>query len=388
MSCGVGRAWTQSRVWTLSLSPTLVAMLGDPLLQARYRDYLGRRARLCEAEVNRHRDEPRLRALAQGYRDDLRRLAALYLDCLGGDLVRAFADLEAAGLVELMTTAATHGYPAPVAHPSRGGPRPASGGTRRLSRRLRPSEPGPLAPGVRLLRGPRSGDRRRRLRLFRRGYPRSPGRKTAPAHGSKGPAGGGCRGCLLRPGPGLGPGDLVADRGISGSPGLPRVPQRHRSVPRPCWLGDFLPHGVCGRHRGSQYHRVDRRDLSQGPLRPRRRCQSGGGRRRHLPHAAPGRPGAGPALGGTCPSWACPDDAESFGHWWHEGPRFLARRPRRAGGPGRSMFETSLGAYLDRHGCVGAARLAPSSWGEHGYNAAWLTRDTGWDLPPIGRRCR
>ena len=95
---------------TLSLSPTLVAMLGDPLLQARFLDYLGRRTRLCEAEVLRRRGDPRLAALALGYRERLAGLAGLYRDRLGGDLVGAFAALAKAGVIELMTTAATHGY--------------------------------------------------------------------------------------------------------------------------------------------------------------------------------------------------------------------------------------------------------------------------------------
>ena len=239
---------------TLSLSPTLVAMLGDPLLQARYRDYLGRRARLCEAEVNRHRDEPRLRALAQGYRDDLRRLAALYLDCLGGDLVRAFADLEAAGLVELMTTAATHGYlpllrtrPEAVRAQLRVGQTP--------SRRLRPSEPGPLAPqSAAITEGLEAGSPPLRLRLSS-WIPTILGARPRPHMGVKPAGGGGVRVACFGRDPAR-PGRSVADRGISGSPGLPRVPQRHRSVPRPWPAGDFLPHGVAAAPTGIKYHRV------------------------------------------------------------------------------------------------------------------------------------
>jgi predicted glycosyl hydrolase (DUF1957 family) len=41
----VGR--NQGPCLTLSLSPTLIAMLGDPLLQTRYLAYLARRTRLA-----------------------------------------------------------------------------------------------------------------------------------------------------------------------------------------------------------------------------------------------------------------------------------------------------------------------------------------------------
>jgi 1,4-alpha-glucan branching enzyme len=94
---------------TLSLSPTLIAMLADPLLGARYRDYLRRLLRLCEREAVRPGDDAQ-RALAWYYRERIESLSALYQEALGGDLVAAYAGLAADGILELMTTAATHGY--------------------------------------------------------------------------------------------------------------------------------------------------------------------------------------------------------------------------------------------------------------------------------------
>jgi 1,4-alpha-glucan branching enzyme len=38
----------------------------------------------------------------------------------------------------------------------------------------------------------------------------------------------------------------------------------------------------------------------------------------------------------------------------------------------------TLGDHLRRYGTAGGCRPAASSWGERGYNAAWLRPETGW----------
>jgi 1,4-alpha-glucan branching enzyme len=80
------------------------------------------------------------------------------------------------------------------------------------------------------------------------------------------------------------------------------------------------------------------------------------------------------------PVLVCPYDAELFGHWWYEGPAFIAAVLREVDAAG-DMESISLGNYLARHGTTQVARPTASSWGEHGYNAAWLTRETGWIYP-------
>ncbi len=364
---------------TLSLSPTLVAMLGDPLLQARYLDYLDRRTRLCEAEVGRHWGKPRLRALAQGCREDLRRLARFYLDSLGGDLVRAFADLEVAGQVELMTTTATHGY-LPLLRT-----RPSA-----IRAQLRVGQDAFYAA---------FGHRSRGLWLPECGYYEGLEAEIAVAgfdyfvvdtHGLLG----------ARPAPPLGVrAPLAVGAGVAcfgrdpdsalevwsptaGYPGHPDYREYYSDIglcPDPSRLGDFLPPGVAAAPTGIKYHRVTGGSGPKGLYDPAvavRQSQADADTFLARRRAALGqsRPGGPP------PILVCPYDAELFGHWWHEGPRFLAAVLAGLAGQGE-LRATSLGAYLDRHGCAGTARLAPSSWGEHGYNAAWLTRETGWIYP-------
>lgn len=94
---------------TISLSPTLCSMLRDTLLRTRYRTYLDRLLRLGEAELVRTQGETDLHELARFYLGRFTELRSLWMS-LDGDLVGAFGRLQTAGVVELITTCATHAY--------------------------------------------------------------------------------------------------------------------------------------------------------------------------------------------------------------------------------------------------------------------------------------
>lgn len=96
---------------TLGLTPTLLEQLADPDINTRFREYLDdqiRRAELdawdlASADVGRA-------ALAEFYRARYARLKDAYRVRFSGDIVGAFASLARSGEVELLTSAATHGY--------------------------------------------------------------------------------------------------------------------------------------------------------------------------------------------------------------------------------------------------------------------------------------
>ena len=56
---------------TVSLSPTLLSMLSDPLLQSRYMGFLGRAQKLAELECRRTQGQPEFLRLAEMYREKL-----------------------------------------------------------------------------------------------------------------------------------------------------------------------------------------------------------------------------------------------------------------------------------------------------------------------------
>ncbi|HEX8422055.1 MAG TPA: hypothetical protein VF634_01525, partial [Pyrinomonadaceae bacterium] len=95
----------------LNLSPTLCEMLADPLLQTRYTRHLENLSALVEKEVARTRLEARqFLPAALMYRRSLRRAAELWHEVYRRDLVGGFRELQEAGVCEIMTCAATHGF--------------------------------------------------------------------------------------------------------------------------------------------------------------------------------------------------------------------------------------------------------------------------------------
>lgn len=95
---------------TLSITPTLASMLADPFLQSRYLHRLERLIELGEREVKRTRSEPELNALARMYYQRLLEVHEAFVNRYHRNLVLAFKRLQELGLVEIIASAATHGY--------------------------------------------------------------------------------------------------------------------------------------------------------------------------------------------------------------------------------------------------------------------------------------
>ncbi|MGE5225101.1 MAG: glycoside hydrolase family 57 protein [Omnitrophica WOR_2 bacterium] len=95
---------------SLSLTPCLVDMLANPLIQERCSRYLKDRVLLAEQEMKRLGSESPLFPLARMYRDRFLSLSAIYNETWNRDLVTAFKFLKASGKVDLLASAATHAY--------------------------------------------------------------------------------------------------------------------------------------------------------------------------------------------------------------------------------------------------------------------------------------
>jgi len=69
-------------------------------------------------------------------------------------------------------------------------------------------------------------------------------------------------------------------------------------------------------------------------------------------------------------------DTELFGHWWFEGPRFLASVLDLL--PAAGIEPRSAGDHLRRHGPQEIVALPEGSWGDGGQHAVWLNERTAW----------
>ena len=171
----------------------------------------------------------------------------------------------------------------------------------------------------------------------------------------------------------------VWDR-TNGYPGHPLYREYHRDLGfegHTDALSAFLPAGVAAAPTGIKYFRVTGPTARKALYRPdaaMRQAEHDAHRfvlnRRRL--LATLRGAARP------PIVVAPYDAELFGHWWYEGPAFLDALVRKLDTMGEELKTVTLSGYLRSHGTAGECQPASSSWGERGYNEAWLRPETGW----------
>jgi 1,4-alpha-glucan branching enzyme len=85
---------------------------------------------------------------------------------------------------------------------------------------------------------------------------------------------------------------------------------------------------------------------------------------------------------GFDPIVVIPFDAELFGHWWFEGPRFLEQFIRQAAGE-RDFHLSTPSEYLAANPAQQIIEPATSTWGENGYFEVWLNPRNAWIYPQL-----
>ena len=94
---------------TMSLTPTLISMLSDSLLQERYVRHIGKLIELSEHEIERTRFEPEFNALSRMYFKRFKSCRDIF-NQYHRNLVSAFKRFQDLGKLEIITCGATHGY--------------------------------------------------------------------------------------------------------------------------------------------------------------------------------------------------------------------------------------------------------------------------------------
>jgi 1,4-alpha-glucan branching enzyme len=79
------------------------------------------------------------------------------------------------------------------------------------------------------------------------------------------------------------------------------------------------------------------------------------------------------------PLLVAPFDAELFGHWWFEGPRFLQALFHQSRAAGVRLV--TLREALQQRPSLQVCRPSPSSWGQGGYHDYWLNDSNAWVVP-------
>jgi 1,4-alpha-glucan branching enzyme len=372
---------------TFTLTPTLCAMLRDPLLQSRAERYLERGCELAAMEVDRTSRDESLQHIARHYQAAFGEALRFYRDEIRRDIVGSFAQLQKDGILEIITCAATHGFlPLMEAVPEAMRAQILIG--RDSHRECFGVDPaGIWLPECGYVPQIDSILQEANIRWFvvdahglMYGEPRPRFAIYAPYFTPAGPA------VFGR--------DRESSKQVwsarEGYPGDPAYRDFYRDIGMDLpedYLHTVLPATGHRRNTGIKYHRITGSPHKEVYNRAWAMAAADhhagdflNARIGQIEHLCQNLP--------VEPIVLSPFDAELFGHWWYEGPEFLDLFLRKAAYDQKTFRLTTPSDYLHKNPTQQMVCPSPSSWGNKGYSEVWLDHCNSWIYPHLHAAAR
>jgi 1,4-alpha-glucan branching enzyme len=372
----------------MSMTPTLCAMLDDPLLRDRYLKYLNRAIALSKAEIDRTQNQPEFNHLARFYHTRFLECREIYVDHLKCDLIGAFRRFQEAGFIEIIACAATHGFlPLLERYPKSVWAQIAVGRDAYIKSFGRAPR-GIWLPECAYHSGLDQMLQEAELRWFildahgmMFGSPRPRYAIYAP--------------CFTPAGPAVFGRDRESSKQVwsaqEGYPGDPAYRDFYRDIGFDLdldYLRPFLPADGHRKFTGMKYHRITGRTAQKQPYVP---GWANGAVDHHAGDFLTSRVKQIEHLAGITnikPLIVSPFDAELFGHWWYEGPQFLNLFIRKAVYDQTTFELITPSDYLEKHDTLQVISPSPSSWGNRGFWEVWLDESNSWIYPHLHAAAR
>ncbi len=372
---------------TLSLSPTLISMLQDELLQQRYLQHMGNLIELARQETTRKHADPRTRVLADHYLQLFQETCSIYTEQYQGNLIGAFKQLQDDGQLEIITTAATHGF-LPLLRTEPGSIQAQLAVAAEYYREtFGRAAPGIWLPECGYYPGLEEQLAEQGLRYFLVDTHGLLHASDRPWHDIAAPLA--CPNGVAAFGR-----DPESSRQVwsadEGYPGDSWYREFHQDIgfERPAEeLGQFILSDGSRTPTGIKYFRVTNQGRYKQPYEPAKAKQRIEVHAEDFLHK---RRTAIQKLSTRMerpPLLVAPYDAELFGHWWYEGPLWLETLLRKIHQQDEIELITPF-RYLQRHPKLQCAQPSASSWGELGHNAYWLNEQNDWLYPHLHQAAR
>jgi 1,4-alpha-glucan branching enzyme len=367
---------------TLTLSPTLCAMLLDPLLQDRYVRHLDSLIDLAEKEIHRTRWEPAYQPLAEMY---LQRFTAVRNTYFAHDrnLVGAFREFQNRRALEIVTCAATHALlPLLANHPP--SVRAQILTARDHYRTCFGRDPrGLWLPECAYAAGVENVLQEANIRWFVTDTHGVLHANPRPRHGVFAP--------IFTPNGIAAFGrDLDSAKQVwsrhEGYPGDARYRDFYRDIGFDLdfdYLRPYLPAPEVRGFTGIKYHRITGGAGDKQVYDPAAADRTADEHAAHFLEARTQQIQRLATIMDRAPLVLSPYDAELFGHWWYEGPAWLDYLVRKACGGQKVVALITPEEYLREHPTQQIATPGASSWGEEGYWRVWLNETNEWIYPHL-----
>lgn len=357
---------------TMSITPPLLSMLDNKLLQQRYIKYLKKRIELSEKELIRTAYDERLNQLSQYYLDKFTEDLHIFKDIYGCNIIEGFKHFQDIGVLEIITCGATHGY-FPILYVN--------------EKTVRAQ----IAVGVQTYEK-YFGRKPRGIWLPECGYVPEADKylkefgieyiitethgilyaNPTPIYGTYAP--------IVSEGDIIAFGrDLESSRqvwsSINGYPGDYNYREFYRDIGYDAdyeYIKPYIAKNGARVHTGIKYHRITGKTEFKDYYNPRWAMDSAEKQAGHFFDSRQDQICNLAEHMDVPPIILCPYDAELYGHWWYEGPYWLYILFKKIYYDNCNFKLITPGEYIDKYPQMQVSTPCRSSWGANGYSEVWL----------------
>jgi 1,4-alpha-glucan branching enzyme len=368
---------------TMSMTPPLVSMLRDPLLQDRYDEHLGKLEELALKEIDTNKDNGHLKYLAEYYVKEFAAIRKTW-ERHNRDLIGAFKGFLDSNNLEIITCGATHGYlPLMKMYPE------AVWAQVRVACEHYEENFGRAPKGIWLPECAYYEGLERMLADAGLRYFLTDGHgimyaRPRPRFGNYAPI-------FTESGVAAFGRDQESSQQVwSSMVGYPGAPEYREFYKDLGWDADYdyikpyiMPNGQ-RKNIGIKYHKITSKTGGEkalyDPYWAKEKAAD------HAQNFMFNRQQQVTNLAGMMPRpplIVSPYDAELFGHWWYEGPWFIDYFFRKSWHDQNTYQMTHLADYLRAQPTQQVCRPSQSSWGYKGFHEYWLNETNAWVYPHL-----
>ncbi len=361
---------------TINISPILANMLSDDLIQKKYLNHLNKLIELSEKEVERTKDNPDFNRLAQLYRYLFKETHYIYAHKYKKNILQGFKELQDKGNLEIITSAATHGY-LPLMLTEKAIHAQITTGIRSYKKYFAQKPQGFWLPECGYKRGIDSILAGNDIKYFITAShgllyaePRPRYGIFAPVYTPSGVAAFGR--------------DIESSKQVwsadEGYPGDYNYREFYRDIGFDLDYDYIRPYLTGGnrKHVGIKYHKITGKTENKEvyiPENAREKAAEHAGnflfnRQQQVKYLN--------QIMDRKPIIIAPYDAELFGHWWFEGPQWLKFLLEKIHYDQDEIKTITPSEYLQIYSENQVALPAESSWGYKGYHEVWLNGSNDW----------
>lgn len=365
---------------TMSITPPLMNMLANELLQNRYVAFIEKLIRLSEMEIERTKDDSNFHHTAKMYRDKFYHIRDVFVNKYHKNLLNGFRYFLERGNLEVITCGATHGFfPLMQEYPN------AIEAQLKMAVKTHIKHLGRAPKGIWLAEcgffpGVEKHLKNNGIEYFFVDTHAIIYADRVPKYGVYAPLQCSNESRVFAFGR-----DIESSKSVwsseVGYPGDFRYREFYRDLGYDMpyeYIKDFIQSNGLRKNTGMKYYRITEKGGHKEPYNPEWAMDAAGSHSRdfmenrikQIEHLA--------AHMDRPPIIISPYDAELYGHWWYEGPKFIEFLLRQIHHDQNVFTTITPKEYLDLYPDNQVSMPSMSSWGANGYGEVWLNGTNAW----------